>query len=136
MGPEGEHDWEEKPHHLSLLVGGTFEEEESAPTLGVDYEYRVDEFLGVGAVVAERAFDEIEATTYLGVADLHFNNGVIVQTGPGIEIRDGEDDIFVYRLGVLYEWEWGGYTVSPQLHYDATSEQDAIIVGVAFGFAF
>lgn len=131
---EGEHDWREMPHHLSVLVAGTFEEEESAPSVGLDYEYRTTEFLGLGAVV-EYAFDDIDASTLLGVADLHFSDQFIMQTGPGVEFIDGEEE-FVYRVGLLYEFERRGTTWSPQLHYDATSGKDAVVAGIAVGFGF
>ncbi|MFT7670524.1 MAG: hypothetical protein ACI8X5_003233 [Planctomycetota bacterium] len=134
MQHEEAHDWQEMPHHLSLLVASTIEEDESAPSLGVDYEFRRSEFLGLG-VVLERALEEIDATTVLGVADLHITNQFIVQTGPGIEFVGGEEEL-VYRTGVLYEFEFGGYTVSPQLHYDWTSGEDAVIIGLAFGIGF
>lgn len=134
MGDMGEHDWEEMPHHISVLVAETYEEKESAPSIGLDYEYRYSDFLGVGAVL-EGAFDDIDTTTVLAVADLHITNQFIVQTGPGMEFLSGQDEL-VYRLGTLYECEWGGYTVSPQVHYDWNSGEDAIVVGIALGFGF
>ncbi|MEM7517281.1 MAG: hypothetical protein AAF368_10200 [Planctomycetota bacterium] len=127
----GEHDWRSKPHHISVLTGSTSEDNESAFTVGVDYEYRRSEYLGLGTVV-EHAFEDIDATTLLAVADLHLTPQFIVQTGPGVEFIDSESE-FVYRLGVLYEFEFLSYTVSPQLHYDWVSGEDAIIVGLAFG---
>ena len=131
---EGEFDWREQPHHLSVLPSGTIEGNESAFSIGLDYEYRTSDFLGVGTVV-ERAFEDINATTVLAVADLHITNQWIVQTGPGVEFVEGEEEA-VYRLGTLYEFERGGYTVSPQLHYDWTSGEDALVFGVAFGVGF
>jgi len=129
-----EHDWREEPHHFSMLFSGTIEEEESAPSIGLDYEYRASRFLGLGAVV-EEAFEDIDATTVIGVADLHLTNQFIVQTGPGVEFVDDEEE-FVYRLGVLYEFERDGYTLSPQIHHDWTSGEDAFVVGIALGFCF
>ena len=133
-GHVGGHDWRAEPQHFSVLIASTVEDEETAPSLGLDYEYRVSEFLGVGGVL-EYAFEDIDAVTLLAVADLHITPQFIVQTGPGIEWLDDEEE-FVFRIGVLYEWESGGYTVSPQLHYDATSGEDAVVMGVAFGFGF
>lgn len=131
---EASHDWRAMPHHVSVLFAGTAEDEEAAPSIGLDYEYRVDRFLGIGGV-AEYAFEEIDATTLLGVADLHWTDQFIVQTGPGVEFIHDRSK-FVYRIGVLYEWERGGYTVSPQLHYDATGGDDAVVFGIAVGVGF
>ena len=132
--------WEEHPHHISLLVAGTDDDEETAFTLGVDYEYRVSEFLGLGAVL-EYATEDIDATTALVVADLHIWRGLAIQTGPGVERIDGDDGNSdeteaIYRIGALYELEVGRYTVSPQIHYDFSSGEDAVVFGLAFGFSF
>jgi hypothetical protein len=130
------HHWQQSPHHLSLLVATTNTDEHGdAFTLGVDYEYRVNDFLGIG-LVAEYAFGDIEAFTYLAVADLHITNNFIAQVGPGVEFFDGEE-IPVARVGLLYEFELSGLTLSPQLHYDYHHDHDdAIVAGLAFGIAF
>ncbi len=131
---------ESKRHHLSVLTGGTtiFESDETAYTLGVDYEYRVSELLGLG-VVAEQAFGGIDSTTILAVADIHLWRGLALQIGPGIEVIDEgleNETNFVARFGALYEIEFeGGYTLSPQIHYDASTE-DALVFGLALGVAF
>jgi hypothetical protein len=132
--------WQTHPNHLSLLTAGTWEEDEVAFTLGLDYERRINGLLGLGGV-AEHAFGHIDATTLLAVADLHLWRGLAIQTGPGVELIDGkgeEDDeqVFVYRIGALYELEFGRATLSPQLHYDVTAEEHAVIFGVATGFNF
>jgi len=134
MHHEGAHEWQEKPHHLSFLVARTIEDDETAPTLGLDYEFRKSEFLGLGAII-ERAFDEIDTTTMLGVADLHITNQFIVQTGPGIEFYEGNGK-FVYRTGMLYEFELDGYTVSPQVHFDWAAGENAVVLALAFGMGF
>ena len=130
------HDWHDSPHHVSVLLASTdVDEAGSAFTVGFDYEYRVSDFLGLG-VVAEYAFEDIDAYTYLLVADLHITNSFIAQIGPGIEFHGG-DKIEVARLGLLYEFELSGLTLSPQLHYDYHKDHaDAIVTGVAIGFAF
>ena len=96
------HHWETSPHHLSALVGTTYTKEcGNAFTLGIDYEYRVSDFLGVG-FVAEYAFEDLDAYTYLLVADLHITNNFIAQIGPGVEFH-GSHKMEVARLGFLYE---------------------------------
>lgn len=133
-----EHETHHMPHgrhHLSVFLGATNLEGTTAFTQGIDYEYRVNEVLGLGGV-AEFAMGDIDATTLLAVADIHFDNGLIVQVGPGFEFGE-EEDIFVARVGALYEFEFGKYTVSPQVHYDDhAGSEDAFVVGLAFGFSF
>jgi len=124
------------PHHLSVLIGNTHERGESdSLTLGLDYEYRVSRLLGLGAVV-ERAYGTLDATTLLAVADIHFKNGLIMQVGPGFERRDAEE-VFVARVGVLYEFELSKFTLSPQLHWDYHDEEpNTVVAGIAFGYSF
>lgn len=125
------------PHHLSVLVGNTdLDNEGSGFTLGFDYEYRVNDVLGLG-VVAEYARGDLEAWTYLLVADIHITNQWILQVGPGTEHTD-KHDLFVARFGTLYEFEFeGGWTLAPQIHYDYhDGGDDAIVYGVALGMAF
>ena len=124
------------PHHLSVLMANTHSSGEgNNPTIGLDYEYRVNALLGVGAVL-ERAYGTLDATTMLAVADIHCRNGLIMQVGPGFE-RNSHDTIFVARLGILYEFEMGRYTLSPQLHWDYhEGEANTIVAGVALGFSF
>lgn len=124
------------PHHLSVLVGDTYVSGEGNNlTIGIDYEYKVSDFLGLGAVV-ERAQGELDATTVLAVADLHLESGIIVQVGPGFERRHSEE-VFVGRVGVLYEFEIERFTLSPQLHWDFhDGEHNAFVAGIAFGFSF
>ena len=130
-----EETWVEQPHHLSVVIAGTHAVDENAFTLGVDYEYRLSGFLGLGTVV-EYAFEPFNATTLLAVADLHIWRGLAVQTGPGVVFVDGEE-LFVYRIGGVYEFEFDGFTVSPQVHYEATSsEADAVVFGIALGHSF
>lgn len=130
------HHWETSPHHLSALVGTTYTKEcDNAFTLGIDYEYRLNDFLGVG-FVAEYAFEDLDAYTYLLVADLHITNNFIAQIGPGVEFH-GSHKMEVARLGFLYEFETSGFTISPQLHYDYhRNHKSAVVAGLAIGMSF
>lgn len=128
---------EDRRHHLSVVFGGTYIDaaDETLLTLGVDYEYRVSELFGVGAVV-EQTFGEIDATTLLAVTDVHLWRGLALQIGPGVEFVDN-NAFAIGRLGALYEIELGhGYTIAPQVHYDLSSGEDAVVFGFALGRAF
>jgi len=90
---------------------------------------------GLGVVV-EHAFGELEATTVLAVADIHLHEGWVMQIGPGYEFAE-EENAVVGRVGFLYEFEWDGFTLSPQLHYDYhVGGEDAFVAGFALGFGF
>lgn len=135
LEPSEHHDWRDEPHHISLLVGNTVPDEEStAATIGVDYEYRVSDRTGLGGVV-EYAGEDLDAITLLVVADIHLTPQFILQTGPGVEFVHSEQEA-VIRLGALYEFLMDGYTVSPQLHYDWTSAEDSVVLALAIGWGF
>lgn len=124
------------PHHLSILLADThINSEGDNATFGIDYEFRVSPLLGLGAVI-EHAYGEVDATTLLAVADIHIYEGFIMQVGPGFEHRESEN-VFVARAGILYEFEYENFTLSPQLHWDFhQSEANAIVAGIALGFSF
>ena len=124
------------PSHLSILFAGTSinSSTNSGITVGIDYEYRISRFLGLGAVV-ERAAGSIDATTVFAVADLHFDKGWVVQIGLGSEYIE-ETAFFAARIGLLYEFEFNhGYTLAPQVHFDASAE-NSIVYGLSFGRSF
>lgn len=124
------------PHHLSILLADTrIDGEGDNSTLGIDYEYRVSPLIGLGAVI-EHAYGELDATTLLAVADIHIYEGFTMQVGPGFEHRESEN-VFVARAGILYEFEYENFTISPQLHWDFhQDEASAMVAGFAIGFSF
>ncbi|MEO1406917.1 MAG: hypothetical protein AAFV54_10565 [Pseudomonadota bacterium] len=132
---------EDRRQHVSVVIGGTTipSADETAFTIGVDYEYRLNRLIGVGAVV-EHAVGGIDATTLLAVADIHIWKGLAVQVGPGVEfIDEGEDHetFAIGRIGALYEIEIAErFTIAPQAHYDISSGEDAFVFGVALGVGF
>lgn len=127
---------EHGPNHISLFIGHTdFSEHGNGETVGIDYEYRVSQLLGLGSVV-ECAFGSLDALTVLAVADIHLTNEFIIQVGPGYEYTS-EHEFFVSRLGALYEFRYNGYTFSPQFHVDYhEGVGSSKVVGLAVGFDF
>jgi hypothetical protein len=142
QAPESGLRWDEaRPHHLSLPLGLTDNGEATAFTAGIDYEYRFGRRIGVGGVI-EHAVADVSATTLLAVLDLHLWRGLALQTGPGIEWRAppsaARSEEFVYRAGLLYEFELGAYTLAPQLHLDVVpaADEESWILLLAVGRAF
>ncbi|MFK7914403.1 MAG: hypothetical protein AB8B93_10855 [Pseudomonadales bacterium] len=126
-------------HHLSVLTGSTRflmseGSDEDAFTVGIDYEYRINQRYGAG-FVAEYAVDPLDATSLLGALDVHLVQGLVLQLGLGVEFVEGTSNELA-RMGFLYEFEFDAFTLSPQLHYDATSEEDSIVFGLAVGVNF
>lgn len=127
----------ESPHHVSLLLGATelVDEDEVGFTYGIDYEYALDETLGLGFVI-ERAEGDVETTSLFAVADVHLTRHLVLQVGPGFEWGEA-DDVGAFRFGGYYEWELDEITVSTTLSYDiADGEDDSIVLGLLVGFRF
>ena len=135
----GESQHTPRRHHLSLLLADTRllvpgEDDEDAFTIGIDYEYRLNYRFGAG-VVAEYAVDPLDATTFLGALDVHLYKGLVMQLGVGVEFIEGDANE-LGRIGMLYEFEFGHLTFSPQLHWDVTSAEDSVVFGFAIGRNF
>lgn len=99
--------------------------------MGLDFEHRIHPLLGVGAVIAY-ATDDLDAVTLIAALDFYIWKGFASQTGPGVEFageEEEEDGVttstnrrnFIYRVGAVYELEFGGLLVTPQVHYDYSS---------------
>lgn len=130
----------ESRHHAALIFGGAtrFEEhvaDETGFAFGVDYEYRLDEFWGVGAmteaVVSEHARDGVLMTQIA----LHPYKGIRVAAGPGVEFANGEGE-FAVRVGASYEFEFKRFTVAPEVAIDVASSSQTLVYGLSFGTRF
>ena len=124
------------PHHVSMMFGGTDSDEfDTEYTFALDYDYRFNARASLGAVV-QHATGDLDATTLLGIADVRVWDGLTVRLGPGVEFND-DDDVFVFRVGGLYEIEFDTYTMAPQIHYDIhDGAEDTIVFGLAVGRSF
>ncbi|NKB35345.1 MAG: hypothetical protein GKR91_19780 [Pseudomonadales bacterium] len=123
-------------HHFSVLSGETsVRGHGDYATLGIDYEYRLNQRYGIGFVI-EHAFDDLEATTALAVANWHVYRGWVVQFGSGFE-HYHDENIFTARTGVRYDFELSGFTLSPQVHWNYHEDHhNAVVAGIAIGFSF
>lgn len=134
---EAEHGSHGKKNHASIFIGGTNvpEEDHSAFTIGIDLEHELTHRFGVG-LVAEHAFDPIDATSLFAVLDIHLGGGFVLQTGPGLEWVDDET-YAAGRVGLFYELEiQDDLIVAPTVSYDISEGEDSIVFGVAIGTKF
>ncbi len=151
-------------HHLSSFAGLTHVDGGDYNTGSLEYEYRINGIIGVGAV-AEHAGGEFNADSYMATLDVHpFESGMIFQFGVGKEFRtvkhgvephaadevhagaahdidsaetEKEERITVARAGLLYEYEFGRFTLAPQVHWDYHHhEANSIVYGVSAGVNF
>lgn len=124
---------------------------ETSFTVGADYERRLSEVFGIGALV-DLALGNTKRTALLGIpVFLHLIGALELHAAPAIEFADergegdtgeGSSDVesttnFAVRVGAGYEFELGQLTVAPQVNVDFISGESASIVyGLAFGVGF
>jgi hypothetical protein len=120
-------------HKFEVGVAVTHtEHDETAFTLAASYGYRVSPALSIG-VLGEYAFDPLDLWV-VGVPVRYFTGQRWVLTAmPGVEIHHSHTES-LFRLGVGYEIEKEGYTVTPEVNFDWVNDEVSIVAGVMFGF--
>lgn len=137
-------------HHFSVFLGVTDGEiEKEAPvegeseggavvfedqrafTLGLDYEYRLNRYWGVGALVDYAGKDYRSWVAGVPLV-LHPGGEWKLYAAPGLE--DGEE--FLVRAGVMYDFEVGRFSIAPALNVDFVDGEEVLVYGVNIGKGF
>jgi len=126
-------------HHVSAFLGGGVRSEEGhtvgGGAIGLDYEYRVIDWLGAGVLVEMSAGDLREAIVIFPVA-LHPWRGAKLVLAPGVEIPKEHPSEFLFRLGLGYNFPVGDFTLGPEVNFDFADGETTYVLGVAFGIGF
>jgi hypothetical protein len=140
---EGAH--ESHRHHMALILGNTQSEETSnGPSIGVDYEYRLNKWLGIGGLV-EWAGGDFDHLLLMVPLYIHPYKGWLFNASLGTEIHkehgnhDEEEKTrdWIVRTGVAYQFPIGArYTIAPALNVDFSAHETTIAYGLAFGVGF
>lgn len=130
---------EEKRHHrnhLSVFAGATHAEGSDEATIGLEYEYRLNERFGVGALL-DHAGGDLDSTIVAGVVFFHPYEGLLLLAAAGNEHTHHGDEL-VLRAGIGYEFELGaGWTLTPLLNFDFVEhEETKEVYGVSIGRHF
>ncbi|EAQ98870.2 outer membrane beta-barrel protein [Congregibacter litoralis] len=124
------------PHHtLGVFFGDTTETRRNQGfTLGLEYEYRVNEQFGVGAILEHVGGD---FHTNVAVVPLAYHRGPWkLYAGPGIEDSEEEGSAFLLRVGLEYGFHVGKYELSPQIDVDFVDNEHLFIFGVTVARPF
>lgn len=124
------------PHHtLGVFVGDTSEDRRNQGlTLGLEYEYRVNERFGLGAIIEHVAGD---LDTNVAVLPLAWHRGPWkLYAGPGLEKSKEESAEFLLRVGLEYGFHFGAYELSPQVDVDFVDGEHLLIFGVTLARPF
>jgi len=129
----GEHEYH--PNLIAVFAGVTSEDRrENGFTLGIEYERRLTESFGIGAL-AERTFGDIDAWVYAVPFAYHAGPWKFM-AAPGLEDADGESSEFLVRVGVEYGFEVGNWEIGPQVDVDFVDSEEVFVVGITFGRGF
>jgi len=131
------HSGDHESHHpntVGLFLGATLEEHEEALAVGVEYERRIGDTFGIGAVVEYTAGD-IDSWVFAVPLALHAGH-FKAYVAPGFE--DGEHGTEgLVRLGAEYGFELsGGWELAPQANVDFVDGDEVWVVGILFAKGF
>jgi len=122
-------------HHTSVFVGNTKNDKgQNAFTIGADYEYRFHRYWGA-AVLVDYATANIDSTLVAGGVFLHPVGDLRLLVAPGVDHHHGHNE-FVVRIGALYDFHVGNWSISPTLHIDVLDHKENIIYGIGLGRGF
>ena len=126
-----------RPNSIGLFMGATAkQEEETAFTIGLDYERRLGEQWGVG-VILDKPFGG--SRSFLVVAGLFWHPlpRVRLDVAPGIEVNRDEDELFVLRLGADYDFELNErWSIAPNVNLDIVGGRTVWVIGAELGYRF
>ena len=130
------HEDSHKGIRMAVLIGHTMIKSEGSdehlfiPSWGLDIEYWFSKRIGIGLhndieiesfIIVNKGEEEIERINPLVItldALYHFNNGLVLSGGPGVEISEGES-YYLMRIGAEVEIPIGkGFDLAPTLFFD------------------
>ena len=125
----------DRPNRIGLFLGATTKDGHTGFTIGLEYERRLSELIGVGAV-AEATPNGRE---FVGAVPVFFHpvGGLAFSIGPGFSVEDGHAH-FLVRFGVGWDFELpAGLSLAPTVSYDLTEgTEDAVVYGVLLSYVF
>jgi len=129
---------------VSVFLGATsnLDHDETAFTLGVDYEYLLpfaERIFGIGVFGEVAFFDEEEYLIGFPLS-LHLPHHFRLIAAPGIAIIDedhGTEEEFLFRLAAGYAYELGnGFNVKTGIAVDFIDDEVSLVYGAALGYEF
>ena len=127
----------ENRHSIELFIGNAHDDGEDGFSVGLSYEYRLNQLLGIGGIVEYTGGDFKEwvlAVPFL----LHPYKGWRFLVAPGVAIPNNvDDDEFIFRVGAAYEFEIGEkWAISPEFNVDFVDNSEVLVYGLSFGYKF
>lgn len=132
----GEEEHHGHRHHVSLFLGNTHDlHGNNAFTVGVDYEYRLNDLFGVGTLI-DHAGGSINSTVVGAGLFIHPWQDLRVLTALGNEHQSGHNE-FLFRLGALYDFHIKEWSITPALYMNwLESGHQNWVSGIELGRGF
>jgi hypothetical protein len=121
-------------NHVGLFLGSTHEEGEDEITIGLDYEYRFSQYVGIGVLLEYVGEDDREGVGMVPLF-LHPYKGFRWVAAAGVKPK-AEETKFIWRLGIGYRFPIGNWTIAPEFNLDFTEGKTVEVYGVSFGYGF
>lgn len=122
-------------HAVGLFLGGTTGAGHTDYTIGLEYEYRVNEKFGFGPIIefSPDAHGGDGVSVYM--AGLHFHpfGGLRLTGGVGAEVvhAHGGEAEEIFRLGAAYDIELGNaFAIAPTVNVDFVNGHELVVFGV------
>jgi hypothetical protein len=130
---EGEH---EHANHMGLFLGNSHRGGETGFSVGLDYERRLTDLFGFGALI-EYAGGDFDSWVFGAPLYIHPYKGFRFLVAPGFEDAESETK-FLVRAGVAYQIPFGGrWAISPEYNIDFIEGGEKVqIYGVSIGLGF
>ncbi len=123
----------EERNFIELFVGITHDDGENDPSLGLTYEHRFGRF-GTGFIAEFTKADRRETVLALPFF-WHPADPWRTVVAIGTEISDG-DSSFLARVGESYEFEFSGWSLSPEVNVDFVDQGTVLVIGASFVWKF
>lgn len=133
----GEHEGFHK-NSIAVFLGSTQAEEEHGErddpqfTLGFDYERRLSEVFGIGAIL-DLVLEGHREGILAAAGAFHWGEAKFI-LAPGVErVRDSGDLAGIMRFGLMYSFPAGHVHLEPSVFYDVTEEGGTWVLGLTIG---
>jgi hypothetical protein len=122
-------------HELGVFAGITHGgRRKNEPAIGVEYERRINESFGIGAL-AEYTFGDADFLVVAVPFLFHINSWKLL-VAPGVEHSSDHGNEALVRFGAGYGFKTGGWMITPQVNVDFVDGEDVWVFGVGFGKGF
>jgi hypothetical protein len=130
-----EHEWH--PHHVSVPFGAVFKSSEIATFSGLEYEYRINDHIGMGGFY-EEVFGQIDLQAFGLLFNYHPDNSWKLSGGPAVERKLGSsENKFLVKLAVGYDFHAGNWSFGPTAAVDFVEDNHQVgYLGWTIGYGF